>query len=93
MTGQIGGWVWWLRGSNPGLRWMIRDTRKGKRMVEYKVLTQHDSRFAGKFDEGSLEAALNSLADDGWRVVEALLAASLKRASSEIVVILERPKS
>lgn len=60
-------------------------------MIEYKVLTQSDSRFFGRFNPESLEAALNSLAADGWRVVESILATSLwKSAKSDIIVILER---
>ncbi|CAN5775741.1 DUF4177 domain-containing protein [soil metagenome] len=63
-------------------------------MVEYKVLTERDSLFAGHFDPEALEAALNRYAAEGWRVVESLLAASLwKSLKAEIVVVLERPVS
>jgi len=63
-------------------------------MVEYKVLTERDSRFAGKFDPDSLETALNSYAAEGWRVIEGFQASSLwKSLKAEIVVILERSKS
>lgn len=62
-------------------------------MVEYKVLTERDSRFSGRFDPDVLETALNSYAEEGWRVVESFLAASLwKSVKAEIVVILERPR-
>ena len=60
-------------------------------MVEYKVLTETDSRFGGSFDPATLEAALNSYAAEGWRVVGSFLANSLwKSTKSEIVTILER---
>jgi hypothetical protein len=62
-------------------------------MYEYKILTERDSRLAGTFDPEVLEAALNSYAAEGWRVVEALLATSLwKSLKAEIVVILERDR-
>jgi Domain of unknown function (DUF4177) len=67
---------------------------EGERMPEYKVLTEGDSRFAGKFNTESLEAALNAHAAEGWRVVEGFLTASTwKSANAQIVVILERSKS
>jgi len=36
---------------------------------EYKVLTQKDRFLSGKFKPETLEAALNSYAKEGWRVV------------------------
>jgi len=63
-------------------------------MVEYKVLTERDSRFSGRFDPDNLESALNSYAAEGWRVVEGFLASNVaKSAKAEIVVILERSTS
>lgn len=63
-------------------------------MVEYKVLTERDSRFSGRFDPEVLESALNSYASEGWRVVQSFLTASLwKSTKAEIVVILERSPS
>ncbi|CAN5592777.1 hypothetical protein BH20ACT21_BH20ACT21_21530 [soil metagenome] len=60
-------------------------------MIEYKVLAERDSRFAGRFDPDVLEKVLNTYAAEGWRVVEGFLAASVwKSAKAEIVVILER---
>ncbi|MBA3350439.1 MAG: DUF4177 domain-containing protein [Actinobacteria bacterium] len=62
-------------------------------MFEYKLLTERDSRFAGRFEPEDLETALNSYAAEGWRVVESSLAASLwKSAKAKIIVILERSK-
>jgi hypothetical protein len=37
--------------------------------MEYKVMTQKDRFFSGKFNPEKLEAALNSYAQEGWRVV------------------------
>jgi hypothetical protein len=64
-------------------------------MLEYKLLTQRDSIFSGRFDLDALETALNSCAAEGWRVVEGFHAASSPWTSlkTEIVVILERSKS
>ncbi len=62
-------------------------------MLEYKVLTERDTKFTGKFDAESLEAALNSYAAEGWRVVEGVLAANVaKSAQAQIFVILERER-
>ena len=60
-------------------------------MYEYKVLTERDSRMAGKFNPEALESLLNNHAREGWRLVEGFTAASLwKSTRSEIVMILER---
>jgi hypothetical protein len=37
--------------------------------MEYKVLTQQDRRWSGKFSPETLEQTLNSYAAEGWRVV------------------------
>lgn len=59
--------------------------------MEYKVLTQRDSRFSGSFDAESLERTLNSYAAEGWRVASGFTAASVwKSSKTEIVVVLER---
>jgi hypothetical protein len=44
--------------------------------MEYKVLTQEDRRWSGKFTPENLESALNSYAAEGWRVVSTLPVAS-----------------
>ena len=38
-------------------------------MKEYKVLTQKDKWFSGKFDPEKLEGALNAYAQQGWELV------------------------
>jgi len=37
-------------------------------MKEYKILTQKDKWFGGKFDPLKLEQAINSYAEEGWRI-------------------------
>lgn len=61
-------------------------------MKEYKVLTQKDRWFSGKFSPEKLEAALNSYAEQGWRVVSAATAdiPGLGVARQEMIIILER---
>lgn len=61
-------------------------------MKEYKVLTQKDKWFSGKFDPEKLEQALNSYAQQGWRVVATATAqvASMMGAREEMITILER---
>ena len=60
-------------------------------MFEYKVLTERDTRFSGKFDLEVLEKTLNSYAAEGWRLAEGFVAANVAKSSkAEIVVILER---
>ncbi len=63
-------------------------------MYEYKILTDRDARFSGKFDLDTLEATLNSYASEGWRVVDGFTAASVwKSSKTEIVVMLERERT
>ena len=53
---------------------------------QYKVLTEKGRGFFGRFKPQNLEAALNSNAADGWRVVSS----TWKSMTAEVVVILER---
>jgi acetolactate synthase regulatory subunit len=63
-------------------------------MVEYKVLSERDSRIAGRFDPDALERVLNDHAQKGWRVVQGFTATSVwKSLKTEIVVILDRDVS
>ena len=60
-------------------------------MYEYKVLTERDARFTGKFDFDTLEGTLNAYAGEGWRLVDAFLASNIaKSVSGNIVAVLER---
>lgn len=61
-------------------------------MKEYKVLTQKDKWFSGKFSPEKLEEALNSYAQQGWKVIAAATAdvPGLCANRQELVIILER---
>ncbi len=63
-------------------------------MKEYKVLTQKDKFFSGKFDPEKLETAINAYASEGWVLKEVATAdiPSISGARQEIVVIFERDK-
>ncbi len=63
-------------------------------MKEYKVMTQKDRFFGGKFDPEKLEAALNTYAAEGWSVVGIATAAisAMSAARDEIIVVFERTK-
>jgi Domain of unknown function (DUF4177) len=59
--------------------------------MEYKVLTERDSRFSGSFNPESLETTLNSYASEGWRVISGFTANSVwKSTKSQIMIVLER---
>jgi hypothetical protein len=59
---------------------------------EYKVMTQKDRWFGGKFDPMKLGQALNAYAGEGWKVVSCTTAAfpTLTGSLDEMIVILER---
>ena len=63
-------------------------------MKEYKVLTQKDRFFAGKFDPMKLESALNSYATEGWQVVSMATAEipGFGQKREELVVLMERAR-
>jgi len=59
--------------------------------VEYKVLTQQDRRWSGKFSPENLERTLNSYAAEGWRVVGTVPVASpWSLSTSQVMILLER---
>ena len=62
-------------------------------MKEYKVLTQKDKWFSGKFDPQKLEEAINSYAKQGW-VVKSAFSAEIpglfSASREEAIIILER---
>ena len=60
--------------------------------MKYKVMTQKDRAFAGKFDPEKLENAINSYASEGWELVSVATAdiPSLTGTRQEIVVIFKR---
>lgn len=61
-------------------------------MYQYKVLTQKDRWFSGKFDPMKLEAALNGYSEQGWRFVGCATAdvPGFGTSRQEFVAILER---
>lgn len=60
--------------------------------LEYKVMTQKDRFFSGKFNPEKLEAALNSYAQEGWRVVGMATGeiGSGLTSREELIFVLER---
>lgn len=63
-------------------------------MKEYKVLTQKDRFFGGKFDPEKLEKAINSYATEGWAVISVATAniPSLTGSREELIIVMEREK-
>jgi hypothetical protein len=61
-------------------------------MPEYKIMTQKDRFFSGKFSPEKLEAAINGYAQEGWRVVSMATAQIPAWGSKreELIVLLER---
>jgi Domain of unknown function (DUF4177) len=60
-------------------------------MKEYKVMTQNDRFFSGKFDPEKLEAAMNSYASEGWEF-KGVATPVFGTLSKEIVMIFERDR-
>jgi len=63
-------------------------------MKQYKVLTQKDRFFSGKFDPEKLENAINSYATEGWTVISVATASipSITGTREELIVVMERDK-
>ena len=62
-------------------------------MKQYKVLTQKDKWFSGKFDPIKLETAINAYAQQGWIVKTGFTAeipGLMGSSREEAIVILER---
>ena len=61
-------------------------------MKQYKILSQKDKWFSGKFDPERLEQALNAYAQQGFRVVTCATAdiAGFGVARQEFITVLER---
>ena len=62
-------------------------------MKQYKVLSQKDKWFTGKFDPARLEEAINAYAKQGWTVKAAFTAqfpSLMGAAREEAIIILER---
>lgn len=64
-----------------------------KALKQYRVLTQKDRVFGGKFDPQKLETALNSYASEGWEVratATADIATAFGKDRQEMIIVLER---
>ncbi|MBF0467046.1 MAG: DUF4177 domain-containing protein [Nitrospirae bacterium] len=63
-------------------------------MKQYKVMTQKDRFFSGKFDPEKLEQAINSYASEGWKVISIATASipGLTGSRDEIIVLMEKDK-
>ncbi|WP_040214573.1 DUF4177 domain-containing protein [Clostridium polynesiense] len=61
-------------------------------MKRYKVLTQKDKWFSGKFDPQNLENAINAYAEQGWRVIGCATAdiGGFGSGRQEFITIMER---
>jgi hypothetical protein len=61
-------------------------------MFKYKVLTQKDKWFSGKFDPAKLEEALNGYSEQGWRLITCATAdiPSFGGSRQEFIAVLER---
>ena len=59
--------------------------------MEYKVLSQQDRRWSGKFSPENLEHTINSYAAEGWRVVSSFPVGSpWSLSTSQVMILLER---
>jgi hypothetical protein len=59
--------------------------------MEYKVLSQQDRRWSGKFTPENLETTLNSYAAEGCRVVGTVPVASpWSISTAQVMILLER---
>lgn len=63
-------------------------------MKQYKVMTQKDRFFSGKFDPEKLESAINSYAEQGWTVITTATASipGFGGNREELIIIMEREK-
>jgi len=61
-------------------------------MKEYKILTRKDECFSGNFDPERLEAAINTYARQGWRVVTWTTTAvpGFGATRDELITVMER---
>lgn len=70
----------------------VREPARVENAKQYRVLTQRDKWFGGRFDPERFEEALNFFAGQGW-VVRSMAAGSIGGFSGnreELVVLLER---
>ena len=67
-------------------------TSAAQTRYEYKVLSQKDKWFSGKFDPVILEQAINAYAQQGWRVISCATAdiPGFGTTRQEFITVLER---
>ena len=67
-------------------------TVASQKRYEYKVLSQKDKWFSGKFDPMMLEQAINAYAQQGWRVISCATAdiPGFGGPRQEFITVLER---
>lgn len=67
-------------------------TPASTQLYEYKVLSQKDKWFSGKFDPALLEQAINAYAMQGWRVISCATAdiPGFGGPRQEFITVLER---
>lgn len=72
----------------------VRPTSSSQGKKEYKVLSQKDKWYSGKFDPALLEKALNDYAEMGYQVVCSSTATmqGFTGTREEMIIILERDK-
>lgn len=63
-------------------------------MKRYKIITQKDKWFSGRFDPEALEKLLNELSQQGWSVVSMVTASReglmVGGGKDELIVLLEQ---
>jgi len=59
---------------------------------KYKILTQKDRFFSGKFSPEKLQDAINNFAEEGWRVISLTSGEfpGMLKSRNEIVVCMEK---
>ncbi|MBQ3215002.1 MAG: DUF4177 domain-containing protein [Oscillospiraceae bacterium] len=67
-------------------------TPASPKRYEYKILSQKDKWFSGKFDPMMLEEAINAYAQQGWRVIGCATAdiPGFSASRQEFITLLER---
>lgn len=82
-----------FQGSAPAANTQYSQPSQRKAVKQYKVLTQKDKWFSGKFDPEKLEGAINAYAKQGWRVVGCATASMpglFNNNREEMIIIMER---
>jgi hypothetical protein len=83
-----------LAGAEAGGPKLVEAETSSDAHIEYKVLTQKDRFFGGKFDPMKLEEALNAYSHQGWAVSGIATAdiAGWSGSRQELIVVMSRPR-